>query len=64
MPEDRVRQLVTEQTEGRWLGLLGEPRVKRIGAQSGAGSDGGTLAGWPQLGPRIPVADGRLARRC
>ena len=27
MPEDRVRQLVEEQTEGRWLGLLGEPRV-------------------------------------
>jgi K+-transporting ATPase ATPase C chain len=27
MPEDRVRQLVTEHTEGRLLGLLGEPRV-------------------------------------
>jgi len=27
MPEDRVRQLVTERTEGRFLGLLGEPRV-------------------------------------
>jgi K+-transporting ATPase ATPase C chain len=27
MPEDRVRQLVEEQTEGRLLGLLGEPRV-------------------------------------
>lgn len=27
MPEDRVRQLVTEQTEGRFAGLLGEPRV-------------------------------------
>jgi potassium-transporting ATPase KdpC subunit len=27
MPEDRVRQLVQEQTEGRLLGLLGEPRV-------------------------------------
>ena len=27
MPEDRVRQLVQEQTEGRFLGLLGEPRV-------------------------------------
>ena len=27
MPEDRVRQLVEGQTEGRWLGLLGEPRV-------------------------------------
>ena len=27
MPEDRVRQLVTENTEGRLLGLLGEPRV-------------------------------------
>ena len=27
MPEDRVRQLVNEHTEGRLLGLLGEPRV-------------------------------------
>src|SRR5476651_293402 len=27
MPEDRVRQLVQERTEGRFLGLLGEPRV-------------------------------------
>jgi potassium-transporting ATPase KdpC subunit len=27
MPEDRVRKLVEEQTEGRFLGLLGEPRV-------------------------------------
>jgi K+-transporting ATPase ATPase C chain len=27
LPEDRVRQLVTEHTEGRFLGLLGEPRV-------------------------------------
>jgi potassium-transporting ATPase KdpC subunit len=27
MPENRVRQLVEEQTEGRFLGLLGEPRV-------------------------------------
>jgi len=27
MTEDRVRQLVTERTEGRVLGLLGEPRV-------------------------------------
>jgi potassium-transporting ATPase KdpC subunit len=27
MPEDRVRQLVEEQTESRFLGLLGEPRV-------------------------------------
>ena len=27
MPEDRVLQLVQEQTEGRFLGLLGEPRV-------------------------------------
>jgi K+-transporting ATPase ATPase C chain len=27
MPEDRVRQLVTERIEGRSLGLLGEPRV-------------------------------------
>jgi potassium-transporting ATPase KdpC subunit len=27
MPEDQVRQLVGDQTEGRLLGLLGEPRV-------------------------------------
>lgn len=27
LPEDRVRQLVVEHTEGRMLGLLGEPRV-------------------------------------
>src|ERR1700736_3866024 len=26
MPEDRVRQLVQEHTEGRFVGLLGEPR--------------------------------------
>jgi potassium-transporting ATPase KdpC subunit len=27
MPESRIRQLVQEHTEGRFLGLLGEPRV-------------------------------------
>ncbi len=27
LPEDRVRQLIAERTEGRLLGLLGEPRV-------------------------------------
>lgn len=27
LPEDRIRQLVSSYTEGRWLGLLGEPRV-------------------------------------
>ncbi len=27
MPEDQVRQLVTEKTQGRLAGLLGEPRV-------------------------------------
>jgi potassium-transporting ATPase KdpC subunit len=27
LSEDRVRELVQEQTEGRFLGLLGEPRV-------------------------------------
>jgi potassium-transporting ATPase KdpC subunit len=27
MPEDRIRQLVDQNTEGRTLGLLGEPRV-------------------------------------
>jgi K+-transporting ATPase ATPase C chain len=27
MPDDRVRALVSQQTEGRLAGLLGEPRV-------------------------------------
>ena len=27
LPENRVRQLIADQTEGRFLGLLGEPRV-------------------------------------
>lgn len=27
LPEDRVRELVTQQIEGRWLGIFGEPRV-------------------------------------
>ena len=27
LPEDRVRALVLQQTQGRLLGLLGEPRV-------------------------------------
>jgi potassium-transporting ATPase KdpC subunit len=27
LPEDRIRQLVTDHTEGRFFGLLGEPRV-------------------------------------
>jgi K+-transporting ATPase ATPase C chain len=27
LPEDRIRQLVADHTEGRWLGLLGEPHV-------------------------------------
>src|SRR5215813_5085141 len=27
LPEDRVRELLQEYTEGRFLGLLGEPRV-------------------------------------
>src|ERR1700723_840021 len=27
LPEDRGRQLVADHTAGRWLGLLGEPRV-------------------------------------
>jgi K+-transporting ATPase ATPase C chain len=27
MPEDRLRQLVNENVEGRTLGMLGKPRV-------------------------------------
>src|SRR6202008_941829 len=27
LPEERIRQLVTDHTEGRLFGLLGEPRV-------------------------------------
>jgi K+-transporting ATPase ATPase C chain len=27
VPDERIRQLVTDHTEGRFLGLLGEPRV-------------------------------------
>jgi K+-transporting ATPase ATPase C chain len=27
LPQERVRELVNAQIEGRWLGLLGEPRV-------------------------------------
>ena len=27
LPEERVRQLVTQHTQGRMAGLLGEPRV-------------------------------------
>jgi len=27
LPQDRVRQLVTDQIEGRFLGIIGEPRV-------------------------------------
>jgi K+-transporting ATPase ATPase C chain len=27
LPDAQIRQLVEENTEGRWLGLLGEPRV-------------------------------------
>ena len=30
MPEDRVRALVTENTKGRFAGLLGEPRVNLL----------------------------------
>jgi K+-transporting ATPase ATPase C chain len=27
LPEERLRQLVSEHVDGRFLGLLGEPRV-------------------------------------
>jgi len=31
LPEDRVRQLMTEHTEGRLFGLIGEPHVNVLG---------------------------------
>ena len=40
LPEDRVRQLVQEQTEGRFLGLLGEPRVNVLALESCSRSHG------------------------
>jgi len=27
LPEDQVKQLVAQQTQGRWLGIIGEPHV-------------------------------------
>jgi potassium-transporting ATPase KdpC subunit len=27
LPEERVKRLVAEATVGRWLGIIGEPRV-------------------------------------
>jgi potassium-transporting ATPase KdpC subunit len=37
MSEDRVRQLVNEHIEGRFLGILDEPRINVL-ALDGAGS--------------------------
>ncbi len=37
MPEDRVRQLVTDNTKGRLAGIAGRAPCQRPGAQSGAG---------------------------
>ena len=41
LPEDRVRQLVAENTKGRLLGLLGEPRVNVLALNMALDAPGG-----------------------
>ena len=40
LSEDRVRELVQSQTEGRFLGLLGEPRVNVLALNLALDRDG------------------------
>ena len=42
LPEDKVRQLVAEHTEGRVLGILGEPRVNVLALNTALDALGGS----------------------
>jgi K+-transporting ATPase ATPase C chain len=56
LPEDRLRQLVNEHTEGRILGVLGEPRVNVLALELLSAADGRPAA-------RAPRAATPLRRR-